>query len=387
MVSNTHSSRLQNLTARIVNASRSSLFAGLASKGVLVLCATSAGLVLLARSLFARDPLAWSGAGWALGLGLLAVCCWAGARAYALAFGSSDAALWLDLRAGASGQVVTAAEVTDESAAAWLQGATQHVAGIEDRPSVDWRPVLSRLGLAALCLLACVFVPVREVAKSAQLEGLFSERLQDVAEKLNALEEQVVLGEEEQAEFEETLERLEQDATEDPDLEATYEAIDRMEDQLQERAEEAQAAAEEAVRSLAEAEGMAGAEEAPTEQASEAMEKALASSLSNMSELGLAQLDLEGLGLEALASGSLPEGALSELTPEQMAKLSKMLQNGLEGALGELAAAGLLDASELDFNALKSAAQLAKLTPEQLAKLHSCPDCGKPASEQKPGGT
>lgn len=387
MISNTQPSRLQRLTARIVMASRLGLFADLACKAVLVLCAVLAGSVLLGRSLFAWDPMGWWGAGWVLGLGLVTVFVWAGQRANLLALGSSEAALWLDLRAGAGGQVVTAAEVTDESAAAWLQGATQRAAGIEDRPGVAWRSAAWRLGFAVLCLVACTLVPIREASAESQLETLFSERLGDVAQKLNALEEQVQLDEEERTEFEETLERLEQDASQDPDLEATYEAIDRLEDQLQERAEEALADAEKAVRSLAEVEGMAGADQAPTEESSMAMEQALAASLATMSDLNLAELDLAGLDLDALASGSLPEGALSDLTPEQMAELSKALQNGLEGALGELAAAGLLDASAVDFKTLKSAAQLAKLTPEQLAKLHSCPDCGKPAADQKPGGT
>ena len=394
------------MRAEIVAQSKWARFLALASRWTLAVFVALGAALLLVRSLLAADPLAaaagrfgtepWVVGASVLGASLFVIAIAALARAKAEALRESDAALWLDLRAGAGGRVITATEVTDASAAAWSTDATRRATAVRERPSLGGRAALGRCAIALAAVALAVWVPVRTQAAADQsrIEALFADRLEDVEEQLEALQEEVALEEEDALELEEKLERLQADAAEDPDLEATYEAIDRLEEELAMRAEEALSSAKDAMQGLEDALqsagelGQSGTETAAGDHTpvGDQLEAALqaAAELLEPGEMDLASL------LPGSKFGELPDmsaEALASMTPEEIAKLSEALKDALEGSLEDLAAAGLLDPSALNLKPYKGKASLVPLTDAELAMLEGepCPDCGKKPSEKKEG--
>ncbi len=411
---------LDSLGARVAKGSRLRLWADDSARWVLGLGAAVAGTVLIARSVFgvdiagsvggaarralgvtpeygSADP-AWVGYAVLLGVAWLGACAFTWWRSGQSAMGAADAALWLDLRSDASGRVVTANEVTEASAQPWRAEAISVAERAEAVPS----PRLGRLVQAALLGLAFVIasalVPVRTTGSGAGegIAAVFEERLEEVAEQLEVLDESVGLEEEERSELEASLERLEEAIQEDPDLESTYEAIDRLGDQLAARAEEALEEAQQALADLAEQQRSSphssGSEADPTGAAavpnSADLESLLQELAKSESELGEGALSPEALSeLSKIATKDL-----SELTAEELAELSEALASAMSEPLGALAQAGLLSKSAASVSAFKSARELPALNAEQLAMLgepkNVCPKCGKPPTDEcDAGGT
>lgn len=409
-------SSLDSLRDRVAKGSRLRLWADDSARWVFGLGASVAAAGLIARSVFgmdlaasvgrsvgapsgygAQDP-AWLGYAVLLGLAWLVALAYTWRRTGQSAMGPRDAALWLDLRSDASGRVVTANEVTEESAQPWRAQAISVAETAEAVPSPRWGR-LAQAGLLGLALVfAVTFVPLRAQGSGAGgIAAVFEERLDEVAEQLEVLDESVGLDEEERSELEASLERLEEAIEEDPDLEATYEAIDRLEDQLAALAEEALAEAKQALADMAEqqrssAESSASAGDplgADTEPAGADLESLLSKLAQSESELAEASLSPEALSeLSKIAAEDL-----SSLSPEELAELSEALASAMSEPLGALAQAGLLSESAASVSAFKPAGELPVLTPEQLAMLSSppvpCPVCGKlpPGDCEAAGGT
>jgi archaellum component FlaC len=345
-----------------------------------------------------QDP-AWLGYAVLLGLAWLVALAYTWRRTGQSAMGPQDAALWLDLRSDASGRVVTANEVTEESAQPWRAQAISVAETAEAVPNPRWGR-LAQAGLLGLALVfAVTFVPLRAQGGGTGqgIAAVFEERLDEVAEQLEVLDESVGLDEEERSELEASLERLEEAIEEDPDLEATYEAIDRLEDQLAALAEEALAEAKQALADMAEqqrssAESSASAED-PLGADTQPQGADLESLLSKLaqSESGLAEASLSPEALSELSKIAAED--LSNLSLEELAELSEALASAMSEPLGALAQAGLLSESAASVSAFKPAGELPALTPEQLAMLSGppepCPVCGKlpPGDCEAAGGT
>ncbi len=407
-------SSLDLLSDRVAKGSRLRLWAEDAARWGLGLSATAAGAVLIARSVFGTDLVgsigeavgaglgqdsAWIGCAVLFGGAWLAAGIFAWWRSGQCAMGRSDAALWLDLRSDASGRVVTASEVTEASAEPWRAQAVSVAEQAEAIPSPRWGRVVQAAVLGLVLLIAAALVPVR-VQGDGSSEGIaavFEERLEEVAEQLEVLDENVGLDEEERTELEASLERLEEAIQDDPDLEATYEAIDRLEDELAARAEEALAEAKQALSSLAEQQ-RSGNDSSASDADAPAGEPMLsvAGMESLLSELALSESELAEAGLSRDALSDLSKIAasdLSELSPEELAELAEALASAMSEPLSELAQAGLLSESASSVSAFKPAGELPELTAAQLAMLEPatgvCPDCGKPPGEdcEATGGT
>ncbi len=399
---------LEHLSDRVARGSRLVHWMNGTTRLGFGLSLSAAGGLLVARSVFGWDALGpWDA------MGVLAAA-WAAAGAASWwrsgqnAMSRNDAALWLDLRSDASGRVVTAAEVSEASAAPWRREAEGLAGAVTDVPKVDWSRPLLALGAGALALLVVRLVPVRTASliQGGGLASVLEERLEEVAEKLDVLEEEVALEDEEQADLEASLERLEEEIQRDPDIEATYEALERLEDELAARAEEALEEAKNALLAMAEAQ-RSSAGEADTPEAGEALEGTAAATPaeelptgapleSALSQLGLADKALSDLPLGDLSA--LAAGDLSELSKEELAELSSALAEAMAKPLSALEQAGLLSKAqkgapdgswEATLSSFKPAGELPELSAEQLAMLGLCPDCGQPPGEDcaATGGT
>lgn len=342
--------------------------------------------VLLGRALEGRDlpgTAGWSAAA-AVVVGSLAWGLW---RARAGAMGAGDAATWLDLEGGATGELVTAAEL-GERARDWAPAVERRASAVGRVYPVDWRRPLTLAALGALFFLSAGLAPLRALNASGALTELFDERIEEVREQLAALDEQLELEPEEAEALEEALDRLEADVQAEPDLEATYEAIDRIEEQLAEVAQEAVQAAQESLDALAEAarEAALNAQDpgGASPEATARMEAALEAAME-----GLEAFDPEALA-RAGELGGFDAGALEDLAAQAStgkldlaaaAELSQEMREALAEALAELGEAGLLDSG-----AMASLSELPQLTKEQLEMLaeaaelaaaQPCPECGR----------
>ncbi|QDV06003.1 hypothetical protein Poly30_15070 [Planctomycetes bacterium Poly30] len=377
------SDSLEPLYHRVVRGSRLSLWGETTARGVLGSSLAFAGALLVGRSILGRD-LIDSGSAWImLGASWLVVGAAAWWHAGEGAMTRREAALWLDLRSDASGRVVTANEITEASAAPWRSDAESRARGVIDVPRARWSRTVLAMALGAAALFATRYVPLRALAGGGQgaITEVLQERLADVMEKLEVLDEEVALEEEERAELEASLERLEEAIQDDPDIEATYEALDRMEEQLAARAEEALADAKAALESLAEQ------QLDPSRDASgDAAPGAASDVRSEERQAGLQAME-QGLSDMALAELSrLAAGDLSELSKDDLQRLSAALESAMSEPLSALEDAGLLSSARVDSlqnslkgspSSFKPAGELRELSDEQLAMLGLCPDCGQ----------
>jgi chromosome segregation ATPase len=207
--------------------------------------------------------------------------------------------------------------------------------------------------------------------RSAVPSNLFAGTLDDLREKLAALEEEVQLDEEAARELAEQLEELRREAAAGQSLEATYEAIGELGERLEDEAREAREAAERAAESLARA--SASARDDPA-QAREDLDAALAEMVSAGLSVDLSKELAHDLGLEAFDGIELPEGleldaaGLAELSEEMLAELARTLQ--------ELADAGLLDGLDLSaFGELGELGELGDLADLDLSAFELCEKC------------
>jgi len=245
-------------------------------------------------------------------------------------------------------------------------------------------PVLPALLYAAGALL---------VGITRQLPGeppnLFAGAVERLEERLATLEEQVLVDDELAAEMRSALEHMREEAT-SLRPEASFEALDRLEERMESEALEALEAAESGSESLARAAatamqdgGLADAREelesAMAELAEDGLLGEMPETLAELMEasgLESAEETQAGVNLPGLASMSLPEGIeLGELL-----QLSEELRQALAEKMQRLAEAGLLREAQLA--QLARLAELGALDASELQFVeHSCD------SECEAGGT
>jgi hypothetical protein len=188
--------------------------------------------------------------------------------------------------------------------------------------------------------------------------------LERVEEKLETLEEQVELEPEAAEEMHAQIERIEAEAGEGRP-ESTFEALDRLDESIDARAQEALQAAARASRELGQATSDPNLAEA---------QSSLQEALKQMDDAGLAK-ELPQETKQALQPGTLSLPAGVQLSSAQLAKLSQELKGALDARLAKLAQGRLLDPKEL-----KALGKLASL--DDFDFDHVCDeDC------KKPGGT
>ncbi len=299
------------------------------------------------------------------------VTAWLAARRRALS--AEGAAAWLDVRAGATGLLVTELELADER---WAGRAEELLGACVSLPRLRGRrialPVLPAVGFAALALWLAVPVPA-----PGPPVRLYENALERLREKLETLEETVALDDELAEELRGQLERLDDEAdTARP--EAAFEALDRLEERLESEALEAVEDALEARDQLGEAQRTALDADAEPGDAQELLERTMA----ELSEKGLAPnvpADLaERLGMEGL---ELPAGALLEAA--ELMELSDELAELLAEKIGELAEGGLLSAELLEgLGELGELADLGEFTLSE--ELELCEECKQALEEGRP---
>jgi hypothetical protein len=275
----------------------------------------------------------------------------------------TTAAAWLDVHGGADGRIVTEDEIGRTT---WSDGVQQRLErSLRDLPRVRAMPAMapSFPALAFVALALWIDPPREQVGPPRAVSSAAIDR---VEEKLETLEETVELAPETAQELQAQMERIEAEAA-DGRPESTFEALDRMEERLEDLAQDALEAAQQANRDLASAATDPSLGEAQT---------SLESALAKMDEAGLAD-ELPKPTQDALAPGTLtlPKGV--QLSSAQLAKLSKELKGVLDERLAKLAGGNLIDPKSL-----KELGELGELADLGDLELHECDEECK-----KPGGT
>jgi hypothetical protein len=272
-------------------------------------------------------------------------------------------AAWLDVHGGADGRIVTEDEVGRSS---WSEGAPARLErSLRELPRVRALPaLLPSFPAFAFLALALWIDPPRELIGPPP--GVSTAAIERVEEKLDTLQEAVELTPETAEELRAQIERIEAEAAEGRP-ESTFESLDRMEERLEDLAQDALEAAQQANRDLASA-----ASDPSLGEAQQSLESALA----KMDESGLAG-ELPQEMKNALAPGTLtlPKGV--QLSSAQLAKLSKELKGVLDERLAKLGNGNLIDPKSL-----KELGELGELASLDDLELHECD-----AECLKPGGT
>ncbi len=321
-----------------------------------------------------------------------------------------EAATWLDLRVGGDGAVVTSLEAHDPRWSGRVERA------LDALPELG-RPRLARIARAAapgavFAALALV-VPLPARAEPGPPRELFTQREEELTEKLAALEETLELTESHESELERMLERLADEARQGSP-ESFFEAADALESQLERTVEQQAAARERAAGALGDAARSAEAQalEASKTQISSLAADTLAAELDAAMMQALEQLSRElGLSASDAPAGSAASGEAArelarklaaELGSDRLAELAKRfaeqngagelgldaaelaaLAEGLEGALGEqlaeLAKKGLLKPGRFDPSARARKVDLSRFEPGagEPCSSASCKAAGK----------
>jgi len=314
-----------------------------------------------AAALLARGGLGWERpqAAWLLAPALLAPI-----AALVLARrerpSAAQAATWLDVRSGGSGFVVTEQELGSTAWSPRTEVALQ--AALARLPRVQLSALARPLGLAlAFAALALWIELPREVVGPPP--AVSAAALERVEERLETLQDALALDPELERELEERLEAAKADS-EAGHPESTYEALDQLDERIEQAAQEAELAAQQALAQLGSA-----ANEAQLAKAQQALQDAA----QTMGAAGLAKDLPEELERElAQAAQSL---AGEPLSSAELARLAQELKGALDGRMGKLAGGRLIDPSKLG--------KLGeKLSLEDFDDEHECDEECK-----QPGGT
>jgi tetratricopeptide (TPR) repeat protein len=259
--------------------------------------------------------------------------------------------------------VVTEAEL---GASAWSGQAQERIENaLAQLPRIDGLALARSLGLGALFAAAALFVPLPEASRSGAPPVAPERTLERLEEKLAALEDALALDPELSQELHERLERVEESAREER-FDSTFEALDRLEERLDDSAARALEAAQQAQENLA-----AAASDAHLDHAQEALESALEQLRESGLTKGLSESTKSELGEQL---DSLPPGL--QLSSQELAALSRELNQSLAKQLGKLGAARLIDPSKLR-----------ELLDAQLGEGELDPDHECDEDCKKPGGT
>lgn len=268
----------------------------------------------------------------AAGLGLVGGLVWAASQYRSRKVSEQQVLTLLDLKGGGRGELLFAFET----------GRDAELRDSITRPRPAWRKSVAPALLPGLLFFAVtLFVPVRALAQNA-LDPIAEARLEELEQLAATLEETLELEEEFKEEIEQNLETLKGSGEEPrPTGEAMREALDALEQRLEQAAEAAASELEDVVRDASEsAQGSASEDPTVRDQAFE---------------------ELQDMLQEGQDSGLLPENELSEKMLEQLSALPELSKEAME-ALSKLAEAGKLG---------EMSEKLAEmgLSPEDLAKI------------------
>ncbi len=330
--------------------SRHALIAGLAAGTV----------ALFARVAFDAESqtVAWV----LLALALSPLTAWLLARRRFLS--REGAMAWLDVRVGATGLVLTQAEVGDER---WRERAARVLEQHGAPPGLRVRAPFARSGGGLAFALLALWIDLPSAAALGPSRELYDGAIEDLREKLETLEEVVELEEETRAELDERLERLEAEAEDTRAPEATFEALDELDERMQELAARAENAAEE----MSEAFDAAG----DAEQDLAARQEELAEAHAELARAGLAAKLGEKLSAKLASTLEADPGASFDLSA--LTQLSEEMRAALEAKLARLADAGLLQSGKLG-----KLGELGELGDLSRFEMHECDE-----NCDKPGGT
>jgi len=314
-----------------------------------------------AAALLARGGLGWERpqAAWLLAPALLAPI-----AALVLARrerpSAAQAATWLDVRSGGSGFVVTEQELGSTAWSPRTEVALQ--AALARLPRVEVSALARPLGLAlAFAALALWIELPREVVGPPP--AVSRAALERVEERLETLQDALALDPELERELEERLEAAKADS-EAGHPESTYEALDQLDERIEQAAQEAELAAQQALAQLESA-----ANEAQLAKAQQALQDAA----QTMGAAGLAKDLPEELERELEQAAQSLAG--EPLSSAELARLAQELKGALDGRMGKLAGGRLIDPSKLG--------KLGeKLSLEDFDDEHECDEECK-----QPGGT
>jgi len=295
------------------------------------------------------------------------------------------AAACLDLWSGGSGLLLTGLETDDP---AWRERAETRLGEVERDAHLRVARVASPVLPALLYAVGALLVGITP-QPPAEPQNLFAGAVDRLEERLATLEEQVQVDEELAAELSSALGRMREEAT-SLRPEASFEALDRLEERMESEALEALEAAESGSESLAQAAATA-MQDGGLAEAQEELESAMAelaedgllgempetlAELMEASGLEGAEVSQAGVKVQGLTSMSLPEGVeLGDLL-----QLSEEMRQALAEKMQRLAEAGLLREAQLA--QLERLAKLGSLDASELQFVeHTCD------SECKAGGT
>lgn len=384
-------SRLETFIGQVERRLRLATWLAVWSRHALVAAFLTGFIVLVTRFLTDGQPQVY----WVLlPVGLSLVTAWRAVRAECWA--KTDVATWLDLRAGGAGALVTAHEL---GVGAWSEQVDRALRSAGQPPGIRPLHSVSRILLGAAFVVAALWVPV-SVQGASRIAMNYEPMFERLAEKLEVLEEQVDLEEEEAADYEERLERLEEVADQASDPESVLEAIADLEESLEERAEQAREAVESTLQELvAASNGLQDREDRSLlDQAIEATGQALDS----LVEAGLGPQDLaaveslfsdwpDDMNPSPELSSSVLDGQTDwgELLSEQLMEeglaealdsldgLSEELLRSIAEKLAELESAGLL--AGLPPGSMRWTPEdleaLANMKLSDLADLEVCEEC------------
>ncbi|MFT4540179.1 MAG: hypothetical protein ACI841_000335 [Planctomycetota bacterium] len=356
---------LENNLRLLQRRERLATFLGVFSKHLALALCVGGSIALILRLGAGLSP---AEAAWALAVAAIAPfsAYWVARQRF---LSPESVAAWLDLRTGATGLVVTELEAHDER---WQARSESVIAQMEELPRMHLRPAATRsfasLGFAALALLVDVSGGLNSVVPPA----VYQPTIEELREKLEALEETVGMEEERAQELDDRMEALEKEAQDSTNPEATFEALDQLGKELERDSEEAKERAIEAFEAL---DAAAEASEIDPEAAQAAIDQAA----SELSELELSKELANELGGDLLPENFELTDAL-KLDPAALQELSAAMQELLQKNMDKLAKAGLFEGVKLS-----SLAHLGEGgTPGDLAKfeLHECDE-----NCEKPGGT
>ncbi|MBK7874200.1 MAG: hypothetical protein IPJ77_00330 [Planctomycetes bacterium] len=300
-------------------------------------------------------------AAWALApMALVPLAAWIVARRRRLSH--AGAVTWLDLRTDANGALLTELELADARWTSRTDAALARSLALP-RPRLG-RPALQTFPALAFAAAALwIELPRDPVLPPRKLEDALVER---VEEKLETLKEEVALEPELEKELEARLERLE-DERGDP--EQAFEAIDGLDERLEQEGERLAETIQDAQDSLSQASESAASD---PESAQKELEQALGELAKAGLEKNLSEELKSQLGSDSL---ELPPG--TKLDARKIEALSKELSEALATKLDKLGKAGL--------------AKMGKLGKKgELAKLDDFEPTGHVCDEnckKNPGGT
>ncbi|HSR70615.1 MAG TPA: hypothetical protein VLU25_21995 [Acidobacteriota bacterium] len=186
------------------------------------------------------------------------------------------------------------------------------------RLKVQWKRPAAAASTACLFLMAAWLLPIPETPVRALLD--IDRQSQELAQQIDVLEEEEIYRQEEAESLRRQMESLRKESDAD-DPARTYEALDHLQEQMEQSAQEAAQGADQAIESLTQAEELAGALSKAGDQLSSALQDQGGAELQEM----LSQLSsMQNLSAKA---GEWGQMSTEGLDPEGLQRLSAQLSS------------------------------------------------------------